>query len=312
MTTSAPWSRRSAQLETRLGPIVDLADIPEGSLVFFARPSPLQTWAETFGHEWRHVGVLVDTGDGLHVASYGPRKCFRTDDLADLLGNYNRVGVARVFQTGEEVQRLRAVCRRFHHLERADAPYAFSSLVVGPLHLTGRRMSPGFRRAVVMAFITLYCWWMTLLYADRWAFVCSTFIWAALNEAKTTPLRIPLSNHPDDDAAYATPQTARDNLYARWLCGPTELWQAISPAAKCELDLDRVAERLAADARGDDVVIDLRNDDGALGACGDDVVIDLRDDDGALAFCGDDLVIDLRDGVPSEVVVSRASSSTGM
>lgn len=237
-------------------PPTRLADLTSGLLLFFARPSLLQTWAEAFGHEWRHVGVTVDTPDGLMIASYGARKCFRLDDPFEIMGAYDRVGVARVFSTGEEVEAVEAFCRRFEHAEGSDAPYAYSGILMGPLHLTARRRRPGRLRTLLFLLVEIYCWMQSLRYRDRSAYACSTFAWAALDSAALCPLRMPLSAHPADEAAYATPSTLRDELFARWLSGPTEIWDAISPACRAELDLTSI-DRVERDADGE-LVIDLR------------------------------------------------------
>ena len=75
-------SRHVIDLRTNptVEPPTQLHELTAGLLLFFARPSLLQTWAEFFGHEWRHVGVTVRTPQGLMIASYGPRKCFRLDE----------------------------------------------------------------------------------------------------------------------------------------------------------------------------------------------------------------------------------------
>lgn len=225
-----------------LEPPTQLHQLTAGLLVFFARPSLLQTWAEFFGHQWRHVGLTVQTDAGLMVASYGPRKCFRLDDPFEIMGAYTRVGVARVFSNDVEIEAVEAFCRRFEHLERSDSPYTFSGIFVGPIHLMARRRAPGVVRRFLLAFVHLYCWLQGARYRDRTAFGCSTFAWAAIDDVLDRPLRIPLSAHPDDEAAYATPSTRRDELFARWLCGPTELWDAISPLNRADLDLSSIGE----------------------------------------------------------------------
>lgn len=237
----------AAPTDTR--PSTDLRDLTAGLLVFFARPSLLQTWAEFFGHEWRHVGVTVQTESGLMVASYGPRKCFRLDDPFELMGAYTRVGLARIFSTDVEVEAVEAYCRRFEHLERSDSPYTFSGIFMGPVHLMARKRAPGIVRTVLLMIVHLYCWLQGVRYRDRTAFGCSTFAWAAIDEVLARPLRIPLSAHPEDDASYATPSTSRDELFARWLCGPTELWDAISPMSRSELDLSTVGASATVETR---------------------------------------------------------------
>jgi len=264
---------------------ISVDEVAEGALLFFARPSRLQSYAEFFGHEWRHVGVVVDTGNGLRVASYGRSTCFREDALADIVGNYSRIGVARVFSSTEEITRLRKFCRRFQGLDRREAPYTLSGFLVGPFHLAARRRSPGILRRLAMAMVTAYCRWMATIFASRPAFACSTFVWAAVRNAREVPLRVPLSQHPDDEAAYAAPQTARDDLYARWLCGPTELWQAVSPAQRCELDLG--GHDAAVSVEGGELVIDLREMDCATTdapAVYGELVIDLRVPEGAIVL----------------------------
>ena len=250
MTTadvSAVDTSCAASTDTR--PSTDLRDLTAGLLVFFARPSLLQTWAEFFGHEWRHVGVTVQTDAGLMIASYGPRKCFRLDDPFEIMGAYTRVGLARIFSTDVEVEAVEAFCRRFEHFERSDSPYTFSGIFFGPIHLMARRRAPGIVRTILMAIVHLYCWLQSVRYRDRTAFGCSTFAWAAIDEVVDRPLRIPLSAHPDDEAAYATQSTSRDELFARWLCGPTELWHAISPMSRSDLDLSTVGAEEVIDTR---------------------------------------------------------------
>ncbi len=221
-------------------PTTQLHELSPGLLLFFARPSLLQTWAEFFGHEWRHVGITVRTDEGLMIASYGPKRCFRLDDPFEIMGAYTRVGVARIFDTDAEVEQVEAFCRRFEHLERSDSPYTFSGILVGPIHLMARRRAPGPIRTFLLWFVYLYCWLQSIRYRDRTAFGCSTFAWAVAHEVLDQPLRMPLRAHPDDDAAYATPSNATDELLARWLCGPTELWQAISPGCRSDLDLSNL------------------------------------------------------------------------
>lgn len=259
-----PALQQAAAPATReIAPPSNVQDLEPGLLLFFARPSYLQTWAELFGHEWRHVGVTVQTEHGLRVASYGPRKCFRLDDPHEIMDWYTRVGVARIFHSDAEIGGVERFCRRFLHLERSDSPYTFSSVFVGPVHLNARRRESGPIRTFLFALVYAYCRLQKLRYRDRDAFACSTFIWAAIDAVRSEPLRIPLSAHPDDEASLATPSTTRDELFAQWLCGPTELWQSISESNRCELDLD-------------ELVIDLR--DGADLDSGDPLgVSDARD-----------------------------------
>lgn len=225
-------------LDTDIAVPERVEDLYPGLLLFFERPSPLQTWAELFGHEWRHVGLTVQSEDGLKVASYGAKTCFRLDAPEDLLGAYTRVGVARVFSTDKEVASAEDFCRSFEQLERSDSPYTLSGIFLGPLHLLARRRTPGLVRSLLFAIVRLYCALQRARYNDRTAYGCSTFVWAAVHEARSRPLRIPLSAHPDDHAAYASPSTLADEQMARWLCGPTEMWHAISEVNRAELDLE--------------------------------------------------------------------------
>lgn len=248
---------------TRSAPPTELDELAPGLVLFFARPSLLQSWAELFGHEWRHAGVTVQTDGGLMIASYGWRRCFRLDDPFEIMGAYNRVGVARLFSSEAEVEAVEAFCRRFEHLERCDSPYTHSSIIFGPIHLIARKLSPGIIRRSLLALVHLYCWLQDLRYRDRTAFTCSTFTWAAVDYALDRPLRLPLSAHPNDAAAYATPSTKRDELFGRWLCGPTELWQAISPQSRSELNLTTVGEQpLAVAVEEPELIIDLRENTG--------------------------------------------------
>ena len=148
-------------------------DLEPGMLVFFARPSLLQTWAELFGHEWRHVGITIDTDDGIRVASYCIKKCFRTDDLQEILGAYNRVGIARAFNNDEERLEFERFCRQFEFLERSDSPYAVSGIVVGPVLLLARRCRPGALRSVLFWLVRSYCRAQRRRYDDRSAFLLS-------------------------------------------------------------------------------------------------------------------------------------------
>lgn len=209
-----------------------------------------------FGHEWRHVGVTVRTPGGLMIASYGASTCFRLDDPFEIMSWYDRVGVARILSSDEEIEAVEAFCRRFEHFERSDAPYTFSAVAVGPVHLLARRRRRGLIRSLLFVLVHLYCRVQNLRYRDRPAYACSTFVWAALHAVLGSRLRLPLSAHPDDVAAYATPSTSRDELYAKWLCGPTELWEAISPSSRAELDLTDL-ERPAEEP---ELVIDLRDE----------------------------------------------------
>jgi len=172
------------------------------------------------------------------------------DDPADIMDNYNRVGVAWAVSSDAELSELERFCRAHEHLERGDGPYTYTGILVGPVHLVARRLVAGVRRTGVMSLVRLYCSLQNWRYHDRSAYGCSTFVWAALDAARREMLRLPLSDHPDDVAAYATPATATDRLLARWLAGPTEIWQAIAPGDRRDLDLDRDA---------DPVVIDLRD-----------------------------------------------------
>jgi len=104
-------------------------------------------------------------------------------------------------------------------------------------------------RRFLLAFVHLYCLLQGVRYRDRTAFGCSTFAWAAIDDVLDRPLRVPLSAHPDDEAAYATPSTKRDELFARWLCGPTELWHAISPLSRADLDLSNIDQELATNSK---------------------------------------------------------------
>lgn len=255
-------------------PPAKIHDLTPGLLLFFSRPSALQTWAEMFGHEWRHVGVTVRTPVGLMIASYGASACFRLDDPYEIMSWYDRVGVARILSDDEEIEAVEAYCRRFEHLERSDAPYTFSGVVVGPIHLLARRRRPGLIRTLLFLLVHLYCRLQDLRYRDRPAYACSTFVWGAIQTAMGSRVRLPLSAHPQDEAAYATPPTARDDLYAKWLCGPTELWEAISPSNRCELDLTDLERKVEDES---ELVIDLRDNRevtrGSLSAASDHPVI---------------------------------------
>jgi len=224
----------------------------------------------------RAVGVVIDTRAGLRVASFGPKKCFRLDDPFEIMDAYTRVGVARVFEDPCEIAEVQRFCERFVPLERSDAPYTFSSIVLGPLHLMARRLPSGPLRTVLFLAVVIYCYAQRLRYrGGRGSYVCSTFAWAAVHHARRAPLRLPLSAHPEDEAAYATASTSRDDLLARWLCGPTELWQALSPTMRSELDLQSFQVGLPVYEPVEEVIIDL----GALEIAGwseGEVVIDLR------------------------------------
>ena len=229
-----------------------VAELGPGLLVFWDRPSWLQSWAEVFGHEWRHVAFTIETDNGIKLVNYGLAKMDHLLPL-DVLFGYRRVAVAKVFTEDAEVERLERWLHDVAHTD--DKCYTTSGPVVGPIHLIARRLRPGLRRRLLFSFIRLYCRAMTVRHREHAAFCCSTYVWAAINACRNEPLRIPLSEHPDDLAAYATPTTEIDDLLGRWLCGPTELWRAISPANRCDLDL---TIRLDA-PMPDEVVIDLRS-----------------------------------------------------
>jgi len=248
-------------------------------MVFFARPSRLQSWAELFGHEWRHVGITVQTSEGLRVASYAAKGCYRLDDPEVLLPSYTRIGVANIFSTDAEIERVERFCRQFEHFDRSDSPYSLGGVLVGPIHLAARRRKLGPIRSFMFAIVKLYCWLQRSRYRDRDAFLCSTFVWAAVACGRQEPLRIPLTAHPDDEAAYATPSTDEDELFARWLCGPTELWRSVSPASRSELELPHLQQQLTVDqAIGEAGVLDRHDASHETG------VVDLGDasDEGAV------------------------------
>ena len=214
-------------------------DVEVGLLLFFKRPSMLQTWAEFFGHEWRHVGVTVATDDGVRIATYGPKVGFRVDDPVDVLPNYTRVAAARVYSSDDEIERLGSWLAVDERLRRnlTDAPYVVSAPLIGPIHLIARRSSSRLIAWLLMLIVNLYCAIQNRRHHDRAAFVCSTFIWAALQASMHSPLRVPLTSHPDDEVAYARAVQPDDVRLGRWLCGPTELWNAIAPLNRWEVDL---------------------------------------------------------------------------
>lgn len=195
----------------------------------------MQSWAEAFGHLWRHVGVVVMTTDGLRIACYGPKAGFRLDRPEDLLPNYNRVAVAEVVRTPEERARLNEWVCGFEHLE--DTPFVLSGPLMGPFHLAARKSKNWLAALPLMTLVRLYCAVQRERYGARPAYVCSTFVWAAQHQARSAPLRVPLSAKADDPLAYTNSDRVKDDRYARWLCGPTELWDAISPIDRWDLDL---------------------------------------------------------------------------
>lgn len=237
-----------------LAPPTRPEDLTPGLLLFFSRPSHLQSWVERWGQIWRHVGITVQTPNGIRVASYSAKQCYRIDDLEELMPNYDRIGVASVGATPAETQAISEWCSSFEGLERKEAPYTKSAFAVGPLIATARRKT-GALRALLFAIVMFYCWVEDRMGRRRPSFVCSTFVWQALVDCTNCNVRLPMTAHPDDQAAYATPATRTDEMLARWLCGPGDLWQGISASYRSELELDH----LTAPAEPvDDVIIDLR------------------------------------------------------
>lgn len=240
-------------------------DLTPGLLLFFSRPSLLQSWAERWGQQWRHVGVTVQTPDGLRVASYSVKKCGRVDDLEELMPNYDRIGVASLGVTDTEAEALGEWLCSFENLDRQEAPYTKVGIFFGPLMEIARRRT-GLLKAVLLAMVLAYCWFQRALGKRRPAFGCSTFARQALVECTSLNLRTPMMAHPDDEAAYATPTTDRDELLARWLCGPGHLWDAVSASHRSELELDHLVEETThqveisrlAPADSDGQIIDLR------------------------------------------------------
>lgn len=237
----APASRLGAKPPTRW------EELTPGLLLFFARPSRLQSFGERFGHPFRHVGITVQTPDGLRVASYSASQCYRIDDLEELLPNYNRIAVASVGATADEQQAIGRWCSSFENLERKQAPYTKSGILIGPMLDVARRRT-GPVRWLLIVFLVLYARFQDRLDQRRPSFVCSTFVWRALVENTNNRVRLPMTSHPDDQAAYATPVTDLDELLARWFCGPGDLWRGISPSHRSELELDHLSGAVASPA----------------------------------------------------------------
>lgn len=270
-------------LSPATAPPTRMEDLTPGLLLFFSRPSRLQSWAEFWGQPFRHVGITVQTAKGVRVASYSASQCYRLDDLADLMPNYDRIAVASVGANEGEQQAISEWCASFENLDRKDAPYTKSAVLIGPLMEIARRRGGVVRRALLVILVA-YCKLEDCRDRRRPSFVCSTFVWRALVECTDNRVRIPMTAHPSDQAAYATPVTPIDELLARWFCAPGDLWRGISEANRSELELDHMVGQVVSDPR-DDLVIDLRDgaerDDRVVQRVTSgqiDVVIDLRDD----------------------------------
>lgn len=207
-----------------------------GMMVFFARPSMLQDYATLFGQQWRHVGIVVQTDDGLKIATFGIKKGFLLDPIEIISsGFYDRVGVATVLTSAAELAALDAFWRMFARAE--ETVYVYSAAGVGPLLYIASRCPRAWLRRLILLLLEGYCALQAERFKDRPAYVCSTFVWSAVQMARTRSLVVPLSAHPDDPVAYAKPATPLDMKLGRWFCTPTALWDAVSPESRVELDL---------------------------------------------------------------------------
>ncbi len=65
-----------------------------GDLIFGNRRSLLRRLSKLARDPWVHVGLVVETGDGLHVAEMGYRG-FQTRSLEEFVAAYLQVGLAR-------------------------------------------------------------------------------------------------------------------------------------------------------------------------------------------------------------------------
>jgi len=192
-------------------------DLTPGLLLFFARPSRLQQWAEFWGHPWRHVGITVDTDAGMHVASYSASQCYRFDSLQELLPKYNRIGVASVLKSEQEIAATTRWCRSFEDLSRPEAPYCKSSMLLAPVIDLARRRR-GITGRTMAGLLFLFCYFQEFRARKRPAYVCSTFVWDALAKCAEQPPQVSIldrSDGPPTDAA-----GRKQRLLARWLCGP--------------------------------------------------------------------------------------------
>ena len=207
-----------------------------GLLLFFDRPSFLQSWARAFGHEWRHVGVTVQTDDGIKIANYAYPQMYHLLPI-DLLARYRRIGVARVFRTDEEIQLLHHWCNQFEAKETSDLAYSLSAPLAGMVLLASRRLINRPLKWLTMAFARLYCATQTRRFRDRPAFICSTFAWTAVHAARSEVLEVPMSALDVDQANTVAEPSLLDVKLSRWLCGPTDLWRAIPHEDRWDLDL---------------------------------------------------------------------------
>lgn len=242
--SSDETDQQSGQRVLGVKPPTRWEELTPGLMVFFARPSLLQSCVERWGQEWRHVGITVQTPEGLRVACYSAKRLYRIDDLEVLMPSYDRVGVASIGATPAEVEAISTWCASFDGLTKKEAPYSKRPFAFGPMLPMAQRKT-GILRTVLFAVLLLYCCFEQRLLKRRPSFMCSTFVLQAIRENTASNLRVPISAHPDDQAAYATPTTGRDELLARWFCSPTDLWNAVSDAHRSELELDHLVDRPA-------------------------------------------------------------------
>jgi len=177
-------------------------DLTPGLLLFFARPSRLQQWAEFWGHPWRHVGITVDTDAGMHVASYSASQCYW--------------------------------CRSFEDLSRPEAPYCKSSMLLAPVIDLARRRR-GITGRTMAGLLFLFCYFQEFRARKRPAYVCSTFVWDALAKCAEQPPQVSILDRSDGPPTETAGRKQR--LLARWLCGPGDLWSAVSEDARADLML---------------------------------------------------------------------------
>lgn len=203
-------------------------DLRPGLLVFCARPSFIQLFSGFVGDEWRHAGIVVETNEGLFVSGFGRKDKYALMPLAQLR-NYDRVGVGSVFASEREIQAAQDWVSQF---DGVAAHYPASSIPAAFLLSFARTRKAGLLRRFIPGLCKVYCAGLSVCHRRRVAFICSTFVCAAVEAARRDPLPLDIRSDKEAVVGGSAVPSSRDTLLERWLATPSDIWRAIPIAQR--------------------------------------------------------------------------------
>jgi hypothetical protein len=217
-----------------------LEAVQPGDLLFFNRPSLIQSWSDTVDDEFRGVAI-ADRRDGqLVMLQCGHPGGFEVRVVADLVNRYDMIGVGRAPECACVDDMLAWAWQRMED----DNHYPLTSLLPAFFLSWARNTESGrrllLRRALVVPAVALVASVFSIgghLRSGRsWTFICSTFVAAA--SAGGCPAHRLDRIMGRSKADPRLQGSLLGQILERWYSTPSDLWRATSEERRFLLDLD--------------------------------------------------------------------------